>query len=521
MADQAVTCSLLTGETDMAQVRDQWTTRAGFILAAVGSAIGLGNIWRYPYVAYENGGGAFLIPYFFALLTAGIPILLLEYVLGHRSRGSSPISYRRLSQKWEWLGWWQALLAFVISTYYMIILAWALSYTWFSFGTQWGEDTESFFFGQYLGSNQAEGFWDIGGLQWSVVIPVVLLWAFVYFVMRRQAHRGIERMARIMMPILIGMMVVFTIRGITLEGATAGLNALLTPDFSALTDPNVWVAAYGQVFFSLSVGFATMITYASYLKKDEDLANSGLIAAFANSGFEFMAAIGIFGALGFLATQSGTEVEHVVGQTIGLAFVIFPRIISELPWLNSLFGVLFFGSLVFAGLTSVVSLVEPSVSAIRDKLGVARTTAVNWICGLAALVSLLYATNGGLIYLDVVDHYLNSYGLLIGAILMAVATAWTTRKIRDLQAHINQVSDIHIGNWWVLCVSVITPLVLIVMTGLNIVDEWKVPYGGYEISGLLVIGWGSLIITVIAAVIFQRLAWKTDDALTSHEKEGA
>src|SRR5699024_9730962 len=145
----------------------------------------------------------------------------------------------------------------------MIILAWALSYTWFSFGTQWGEDTESFFFGQYLGSNQAEGFWDIGGLQWSVVIPVVLLWAFVYFVMRRQAHRGIERMARIMMPILIGMMVVFTIRGITLEGATAGLNALLTPDFSALTDPNVWVAAYGQVFFSLSVGFATMITYAS------------------------------------------------------------------------------------------------------------------------------------------------------------------------------------------------------------------------------------------------------------------
>ncbi len=129
---------LISGGKEMAQVRDQWTGRAGFIMAAVGSAIGLGNIWRYPYVAYENGGGAFLIPYFFALLTAGIPILLLEYALGHGHKGSSPLAYRRLSKKWEWLGWWQALIAFLISTYYMVILAWALSYTWFSFGTQWG-----------------------------------------------------------------------------------------------------------------------------------------------------------------------------------------------------------------------------------------------------------------------------------------------------------------------------------------------------------------------------------------------
>lgn len=173
----------------MAQIRDQWTSRAGFILAAVGSAIGLGNIWRYPYTVYEHGGGAFLIPYFVALLTAGIPLLLLEYAMGHKNRGSAPLAYHKLSKKWEWLGWWQAVVAFLISSYYVIILAWAMSYTWYSVGTQWGQDTEKFFLDQYLGVAQTNGFWDFGGLQLSVVIPLVIIWAFIYFVMRQQAHQ--------------------------------------------------------------------------------------------------------------------------------------------------------------------------------------------------------------------------------------------------------------------------------------------------------------------------------------------
>lgn len=143
-----------------------------------------------------------------------------------------------------------------------------------------------------------DSFWNFGGLQINVVIPLLLMWIFVYFVMRQQAHKGIERLSWVLMPILVVMMIIITIRG-HLDGATAGLNALLTPDFGALTNPKVWVAAYGQVFFSLSVAFATMITYASYLQKDADLSNSGLIAALSNSGFEFMAAIGVFGALGF------------------------------------------------------------------------------------------------------------------------------------------------------------------------------------------------------------------------------
>src|SRR5699024_7888384 len=124
--------------------RSQWGTRAGFIMAAIGSAVGLGNIWRFPAVAYENGGGAFFIPYLFALLTAGIPILILEFTMGHKYRGAAPLTYRRMNKKTEGIGWWAVMVAFVIATYYSVIIAWAISYTIFSFNLKWGEDPTTF-----------------------------------------------------------------------------------------------------------------------------------------------------------------------------------------------------------------------------------------------------------------------------------------------------------------------------------------------------------------------------------------
>ncbi|MFW6082304.1 MAG: sodium-dependent transporter, partial [Desulfosalsimonas sp.] len=127
--------------------REQWGTRTGFILAAVGSAIGLGNIWRFPYMAYDNGGGAFLIPYFFALLTAGIPIIILEFGVGHKYKGSAPLTFFNIFKKWEWLGWWQALVSFVIGIYYVVVIAWALNYTLLALNVGWGSDPEGFFFG--------------------------------------------------------------------------------------------------------------------------------------------------------------------------------------------------------------------------------------------------------------------------------------------------------------------------------------------------------------------------------------
>lgn len=485
--------------------RDQWGSKLGFIMAAIGSAIGLGNIWRYPYVVYDNGGGAFLLPYFIAIATAGIPILILEYALGNRYRGSAPVAYRSLSQRWEWLGWWQAAVTFVIGTYYMVIIGWVLAYVYFSFGTQWGSDTEGFFLGNFLGVS--DSFWSVGGIQLKVLIPFVIAWAIVYWLMVRGVSRGIELSARVLIPLMALMMLIIVIRGITLPGASEGLNVLLTPDFGALADPGVWIAAYGQVFFSIGVAFSIMIAYASYLPRRVELSNSSFIVALSNSGFEFFAALGVFSVLGFLAVQQNTEVNEVATEGVGLAFIAFPQIINQLPALQSFFGFLFFGALLFAGLTSAVSILEVGVIALRDKFGLSRSRSVNVVCGLAFLIGLIYITKGGLYYLDTVDHFLNNYGLVLSGLVEVILVAWVVRQLRNLQQFVNEDSYIRLGNWWIFSLSLITPIILVVITAFNIYNEFTNPYEGYPASGLILLGGGAVVTAIVLGFIFQRLRW--------------
>ncbi len=483
--------------------RAQWGTKLGFLLAAIGSAIGLGNIWRYPYVVYENGGGAFLLPYFIALVTAGLPILILEYSLGHRYRQGAPATFHAISRRWEWLGWWQAAISFVISTYYIVILGWCLSFIWFSFGEQWGKDTGAFFIGDYLATSDGAaptGFWDIGGLQWKVLVPVAIAWAMVAYLMHRGVSRGIEVASKILMPTLIVMLIIIVIRALTLDGAADGLDVLLTPDFSALGDPGVWVAAYGQVFFSLSIAFSIMIAYASYLPRNTDLSNSGFIVGLSNAGFEFLAAIGVFAALGFLASVQGVEVTEVAQSGVVLAFIVFPQVISALPGLNWLFGVLFFGALFFAGITSMVSILEAVVAAIREKFDLSRKAAVNYICGLAAVISLLYVTRGGLFYLDTIDHFVNAYGLVVAGLAEVLLVAWIARTLDQQRDHINARSYITMGPWWTASLKWITPLLLSFMIVWSVIQELGENYEKYPTSGLLFVGVGGVLVTLFFAL---------------------
>jgi NSS family neurotransmitter:Na+ symporter len=484
--------------------RDQWGTKLGFILAAMGSAIGLGNIWRYPYVVYENGGGAFLIPYFVALATAGLPILLLEYSLGHRYKHGAPATFHLISQKWEWLGWWMAAISFIIATYYVVILGWVLNYIFYSFGEQWGDDTAGFFIAEFLGTSgdgDPASFWEVGTPQWKVVLGLALCWALVYFILARGVQRGIEAASRIMMPTLIVLLVIIVIRAVTLEGAADGLNVLFTPDFGALTDVGVWSAAYGQVFFSLSVAFSIMIAYSSYLPRRTDLSNSGLIVGLSNAGFEFLAAIGVFAALGFLAVATNSEVTEVAGTGgVGLAFIVFPQIISSLPALQSLFGVVFFVTLFFAGITSMVSILECVIAAVREKFDLGRTAAVNWICGVAAVISLLYATRGGLFYLDTVDHFVNAYGLVVAGLAEVLLVAWFAKRLNEQRDHLNDISFIKMGPWWTVSLKFFTPILLSVVVIYSIWNEFKENYAGYPTSGLLFVGAGAVVLTLLFAL---------------------
>ena len=296
----------------MEEKREQWGSKLGFILAAVGSAVGLGNIWRFPYVAYTNGGGAFLIPYFFAIFTAGIPLLILEYGMGHKFKGSTPLAIARANKKWEWLGWWPTISAFIILSYYSMILSWAANYLGFSFKKSWGADSNGFFHNSFLKLTDSP--FDFGGMVWPILIGISLVWIINWFICYKGIKGGIEKANKILLPMLILIMIIIAIRSVTLEGAITGLNTLFTPDWSMVMQPKVWVAAYGQVFFSLSLAMGIMVTYSSYLPKKTDINNSAFMTAFANCGFEFLSAIAVFGILGFMATAQGVPMSEVVSD---------------------------------------------------------------------------------------------------------------------------------------------------------------------------------------------------------------
>ncbi|MEE1928654.1 sodium-dependent transporter [Streptomyces sp. TRM 70351] len=486
------------------QPREQWGTRAGFILAAIGSAVGLGNIWRFPAEAYRNGGGAFLLPYLIALLTAGLPLLIMEYTIGRRSRKSPPAAFRRLARPAQFIGWWQVTICFVIATYYALILAWAVRYVGFSVTQEWGGSAEDFLFAEFLQLGETPG--ELGGYVSGVFWPLLLVWAAVLVVLALGVRRGIEAATKVFIPLLVVFFGVLVVRAVTLDGASIGLDAFFTPDWGALTDGSVWVAAYGQIFFSLSVGFGIMVTYASYLGRRSDLTGSALVAGFANSSFEILAGIGVFATLGFLAASSGGAIGDVEGG-VGLAFVAFPTIISQMP-LGALFGVLFFLSLVIAGLTSLISIVQVIVSAVQDRSGMRRVPAVLSVGGAVALVSLLlYPTNGGLYLLDAADRFINQYGIALAAVVAVVTVAWVLRKLPELQRDADATSAVSLGRWWKLCLGVVTPIVLGWMLVDALSQELAENYAGYPTGFLLWAGWGVAAAALVVAVLIALLPW--------------
>ncbi|MDE3722126.1 sodium-dependent transporter [Nocardiopsis sp. N85] len=500
------------------QTREQWGTRAGFLMAAIGSAVGLGNIWRFPYIAYDNGGGAFLVPYLVALLTAGIPLLILEYSIGHRYRSSAPLAYRRISRPAEAIGWWQVAICFVIAVYYGAIIAWSASYIWFSVTEAWGDDPNGFFFGEYLQMSETPG--GVTGYVPAVALPLIAVWVVVLAILALGIRKGVERANRIFIPLLVVLFLIMVVQALTLEGATTGLDALFTPDWSAMLDGGVWVAAYGQIFFSLSIGFGIMVTYASYLKRKADLTGSAMVAGFANSSFELLAGIGVFAALGFMATAAGSAVDEVATSGIGLAFIAFPQIISTLPFGGSMFGVLFFASLVIAGLSSLISIVEVVVSAVQDRVGLGRLQAVLMVGGVIALVSVLvFPTHEGLYYLDVFDRFINQYGIVLAALVTLIVFGWVLRRLPVFQEHTNAVSSIRLGAWWKITLGVITPILLGFMMWDSLRAELAENYGGYPVGFLLSAGWGVAIGAIVIGVVVALVPWRRADRMAAQDAE--
>ena len=449
-------------------------------------------------MAYDNGGGAFLLPYLIALFLAGIPLLILEFGVGHERLGSAPMAFARISPRWEWLGWWAVtFVMFGIVLYYAVIISWCLNYAVLSMTLAWGDDPDHFFFNEFLGVTEGPG--QIGKIQMPILLGLVVVWFFNWIIVYRGVRRGIELANRIFMPILFGLTIVLVLWSLTLEGAWIGIRAYLTPDFTALATPKVWIDAFSQIFFTLSLGFGIMITYASYLPKRANITRSAYTTALINCGFSVFAGFAVFSILGYMSFQTQQPIEDVVTQSIGLAFVAYPKALSLLPG-GSVFGLLFFISLVVAGLSSSVSIVEAFTSAVMDKFAWDRKRVVTTVSVLGLMGGLLFTTQGGLFALDIVDHFVTHFGLVVVGLLEAFLVGWLF-KIEQLRWHINAVSEMKLGVGWSFLIKYFVPTVLILIIGGDVIGELQKPYGDYSWTALFTLGISWLFVTLLVAFV--------------------
>ncbi len=465
---------------DTTPSRGSWNSKLGFILAASGSAIGLGNIVFFSSNAYQYGGGAFYVPYFVALFVLGIPVMITEFGLGTLTGRSFPEAlYLVGGRRAEFVGWWALGSALFITMYYVAILGWAL-------GMMFGAFTDLFkpgltapftpFLEPQASPSATVFFFDLIASYWPLLF-VLMIWGANLMILWKGAAT-IERAVRIFVPLMWIFMIILIIRGITLPGGVDGVLYLFTPDTEGILDLTVWKGAFAQMFFSLSLGLGTMTAYASYLPRNADQVNNALVVSFMNCGFEYIAGVAIFSLLFAFALNPA-------GGTITLAFFAVPQGISAFPaGTRVLFGALFFFLLVTAGLTSSISLIEGPASALIDKLGISRMKALSIIAvpgiigsvcfSLPQIIDVDLAGNGtlGLTLLDVMDHWAFNYSLLTVGLLECIFIGWVLGA-RTLREAVNEHTTLRLGVWFDVLLKYIAPALLGWVLFANLYSEFS------------------------------------------------
>jgi len=352
--------------------RDSFGSKFGVIAAAAGSAIGLGNIWRFPYVLGQNGGGAFLVIYLLFIAAIGIPVMMSEFVIGRRAQLNAVGAFKKIApgKKWHLIGMLGVVTAFIILAFYTVVAGWTLEYLiqsvkWMvtagkiGFSEMDNEAVRGFF------SNHYETF--VSGI-WRPILWFVVMMFFTGYIVISGVKKGIEKYAKILMPILLVLLLVLVIRSITLEGAKEGLVFLFRPDFSSIREAPVRIIleALGQAFFSLSIGMGTLITYGSYIRKKENLATTAVNVAFADTFIAIVAGLAIFPAVFAFGINPG-EGPELVYITLP---VIFQSMSGGLIW-----AFMFFLLLCFAAITSTISVLEVIVAYLSEQLSMTRKRA--------------------------------------------------------------------------------------------------------------------------------------------------
>lgn len=365
---------------DMKEIkRDKFSTKAGVIAATVGSAIGLGNIWRFPYEAGEHGGGAFLLVYVFFVVVIGVPLMCSEFVVGRASHANIHKAFKQLEKpgrKWHWVAYLGIASALMILSFYSVVAGWTMEYCLQSAA------------GQFASASRADltdFFADFSTGGFRPVVWVLLFLLCNYVILRKGLKKGIERISNLLTPLLFVLLIAFCINSLTLPDAASGLRFLFVPDFSAIT-PSVVLGAMGQAFFSLSLGVGTLITYSSYFDHDVKLVKSASIVAVLDTAFAVLAGIIIFPAL----FSFGMEPE--AGPK--LVFEVLPAVFAQMPG-GSVWATMFFFLLFVASITSTISMAEIAISFFKEEKHMSREKATAVCIAIAMVFGTLCALSFG------------------------------------------------------------------------------------------------------------------------------
>lgn len=499
--------------------REKWGKKIDFMLSCIGYAVGLGNVWRFPYLCYENGGATFLIPYFIMLAINGIPLFYMELAIGQYLSLGTVGAWTALCPIARGIGFGMIMVSFLVSIYYNLIIAWCLLYLFESFrkdvpwkncGNNWNtplcsETTERAdfncsaiglavgckttspseeFFNHYI-LKITDSISDMGSVSWQIVLCLILAWVIVYLcLIKGVASSGKVVYFTATFPYVV--LFILMIRGATLEGSLDGVLFYLKPDVSKLKDPRVWVRAASQIFYSLGVGFGSLITFGSYNKFNNNCERDAIIVSCVNCGTSFFAGFVVFSVLGFMAQTLKVEVGDVVTSGPGLAFVGYPEAIAQMP-VSTLWAILFFFMLLTLGLDSQFAMVECVVTGLSDEypkyLRRYKPFFLIGVCVLMFLLAIPMCSQGGMYVFNLFDMQSGGISLLFIGFCEAAVIGWGvgTQTLGDM---IEKMIGKRPNIFFLICWKYLSPLATLVIIIASLA-QWggisydKKPYPGW------------------------------------------
>ncbi|XP_019400132.1 PREDICTED: sodium- and chloride-dependent betaine transporter-like [Crocodylus porosus] len=507
--------------------RGQWSNKVEFVLSVAGEIIGLGNVWRFPYLCYKNGGGAFFIPYLIFLFTCGIPVFFLETALGQYTSQGGVTAWRKICPIFEGIGYASQVIESYLNIYYIVILSWALFYLFSSFAAvlpwsncnnPWNTDLCVDFlnasgsenwtapanatspvieFWERRALGLTDGIHNLGNLRWELALCLLLAWIICYFCI----WKGVKSTGKVVyftatFPYL--MLIILLVRGVTLPGALEGIKFYLNPDVSRLRDPQVWMDAGTQIFFSYAICQGCLTALGSYNKYTNNCYRDCFMLCFLNSATSFVAGFAIFSVLGFMAQEQGVPISEVAESGPGLAFIAYPKAVTMMP-VSQLWSCLFFLMLIFLGLDSQFVCVESLVTAIVDMYPEVfrrkgrRELLILFIAFICYLLGLMLVTEGGMYIFQLFDYYAASGTcLLFLAIFEVICVGW----VYGADRFYDNIEDMIGHRPWPLikiCWLVFTPGVclatflfsLIKYTPLKYNNVYEYPPWGYALGWLM------------------------------------